>query len=497
MFVNECGARVGEGTFTPKYGPSHYYRIQGGGEAVKNQRFAGSAPIFLCNRTNKYIINGSYSTLTQLTSVEINYIVLMDLSSILILPLHWYLLWALLIPICLTVIPPKPYRAYVSSILLFPILIKAQWFYKIDETNNNASIALMLQGVFINLFFYTFNLFFIVKYPELTDYRLGVESLEDVKKLRPCTWKKFNWCLHRSIWGSLVGTSWNWGPRSLPSNSSSQISFTNWLKSFVVKYIIYDRMLWLFLRTEFIQTRGWGVEHVDDFNLFDENAKISTLNQLVIASCAVFCIYFGIQTIYDIMMFINVLLLRRYEFGEYLPLFGSFNGNYTVSSLWGNVWHKLMYQLTVPHSKLIAGCDYRAIHLNQPPKYGTEKWRKYLMFFLVFTFTGIFHAMGTLNMPWNLGAGYNIHAPYGEYLPKWISRCFYSFAFFQFQFFLIVLEEFVQEAYKKFINVHLPKPILFIIGMTWISISEVYLLLLYLDELVKSGFDIRELVIYY
>ncbi|ONH70532.1 hypothetical protein BOH78_5153, partial [Pichia kudriavzevii] len=188
---------------------------------------------------------------------------------------------------------------------------------------------------------------------------------------------------------------WNWGPRSLPSNSSSQISFTNWLKSFVVKYIIYDRMLWLFLRTEFIQTRGWGVEHVDDFNLFDENAKISTLNQLVIASCAVFCIYFGIQTIYDIMMFINVLLLRRYEFGEYLPL------------------------------------------------------------------------------------------------------CFYSFAFFQFQFFLIVLEEFVQEAYKKFINVHLPKPILFIIGMTWISISEVYLLLLYLDELVKSGFDIRELVIYY
>lgn len=424
----------------------------------------------------------------------------MDLSSLLLLPLHWYLLWAFMVPTLLTIIPPKPYRAYISCAILFSILIKAQFYYVIDSSiHKNTSIALILQGVLLNLFFYTFNLFFLVEYPELTDFRPGLETLNQVNSLKPCTFKKFKWCIQRSILVTLLGNGWNWQISDSNSNSNananSKSNYFKWLKNFIIYYTIFDIFFHLYLSTDFIKSNGWDNNHIHDLILFSKDSKISILKQFILAFGTVYCIYFGISSIYNIFIFINVFILRISSFNDYNNLFGNFNNQFTIKSFWGNVWHKLMYQLAVPQSKYLSGCDYKAKHLNKPPRFGNEIWRKYLMFFFVFIFTGIFHASGTLNMPWKNGAGYNINIPFSNYLPKFALKCFYSFIFFPVQFFLILIESFVILFWKKFIKIKLPKFIYIIIGLSWIGLSEIFLLQLYIDEIVKSGFDINELVI--
>lgn len=428
----------------------------------------------------------------------------MDLSSLLLLPWKWYLLWAFMIPVLLTIIPPKPYRAYISCTILFAILIKAQFFYLIDPlSNKNTSIALILQGVLINLFFYTFNLFFLVEYPELTDFRPKIETLNQVKNLKPCTWEKFIWCINRSILVTLLGHGWNWQI----SDSKLPIPFKyknnlNWLKYFFFKkiligYTIFDFFFQLYLSTDYIKTKGWGKNNINDLILFSKNSNLSIKSQILLAFGSVYCIYFGIEILYNIFVFINIFLLRNSSINDYPNLFGNFKNNFTIKSLWGNVWHKLMYQLAVPQSKFLVGCDYKAKHLNKKPRFGNEIWRKYLMFLMVFVFTGIFHASGTLNMPWLNGERFNINTPFKNYLPKFASKCFFSFIFFPCQFFLIIIENLIQFIWKKYINIKLPKFLYPVIGLTWIGLSEIYLLQLYIDELVKSGFDINELLIPY
>lgn len=428
----------------------------------------------------------------------------MDVRFLLWLPLQWYLLWALLVPICLTVIPPKPYRAYLSCALLFAVLVKAQFFSPIDHTADDASIGLILQGIFFNLFFYTFNLFFLVEYPELTDYRPRYETLADVRALQPRTWKKFKWCVQRSILVTLVGHGWNWQISSMNQNSHhyhvGKKSTVQWLKRFIVRkliigYTIYDIFFHLHLSTDFIRSGGWGEGHTKDLMLFSSESKLSTLKQLILAFGSAYCIHFGIDTLYNLAIFANVFVLRVSSIDEFPELFGSFQGQYTVRSLWGNVWHKLMYQVAVPQSKYLAGCDYKAKHLNEKPRFGNETWRKYFMFFLVFVFTGIFHAAGTLNMPWKTGAGYNINSPFTPGNWGILSRCFYSFIFFPAQFALILVETFVQWCWNKYVRIRLPRPITAIIGLTWIALSEVCLLQMYSDEIVKAGFNIAELTV--
>ena len=418
--------------------------------------------------------------------------------------MQWYLLWALLIPVCLTVIPARPYRAYISTALLYAVLVKAQFFSPIDASAGDASIALILQGVFLNLFFYTFNLFFLVEYPELTDYMPRYETPEHVRVLRPCTWQKFRWCVQRSILVSLTGNGWNWQVSSVDSASVNRQRTSTWLKHFLVDkllvgYTIYDFFFHLYLSTDYIRTQGWGQGHTRDLILFASDSKLSIWKQLLLAFGSVYCIHFGIDMLYSITMLLHVFVLRTATLDEYPPLFGSFQGKYTVRSLWGNVWHKLMYQLTVPQSKFLAGCDYKAAHLNERPRWGTETWRKYLMFLLVFIFSGIFHAAGTLNMPWSLGAGYNSNSPFSAVqsgvLLGVLSRCFYSFIFFPAQFALILAETLVQTLWNRFVRIRLPPAVIAAVGLTWICLSEVYLLQLYIDEMTKSGFNVAELVI--
>lgn len=427
----------------------------------------------------------------------------MDLRSIYLLPVQWYLLWAVLVPVCLTVIPPRPYRAYVSTALLYAVLVKAQFFSPIDTSGGDASVALILQGVLLNLFFYTFNLFFLVEYPELTDYRPRYETRQHVRALRPCTWQKFRWCVQRSVLVSLTGNGWNWQVSSV-EHHRRRLHVSTWLKHFLVNkllvgYTLYDIFFHLYLSTAYIRTQGWGPGHTRDLVLFASDSTLPVWKQLILAVGSAYCIHFGIDTLYTLTMLVHVFVLRTASIDEFPPLFGSFQGQYTVRSLWGNVWHKLMYQLAVPQSKFLAGCDYKATHRNDRPRYGTETWRKYLMFFLVFTFSGIFHAAGTLNMPWSLGAGYNTNSPFsGTHsgtLTGVLSRCFYSFIFFPAQFVLIILETLVQTLWNKCLRIRLPPAVTAAIGLTWICLSEVYLLQLYIDELTKSGFNVAELVV--
>lgn len=424
----------------------------------------------------------------------------MNLSSITLMPIYWYALWAICVPLCLTIIPPKPYRAYISCFLLFSILIKAQFFFSIDPNSNAASIALILQGTLLNLFFYTFNLFVLVEYPELTDFRPGIESLEDVRSLETCTWKKFKWCVQRSILVTVIGQGWNWQISSSCVRKKKVQNTVVWLKSFILyklilRYTLYDIFFHLYISTDYIKSRGWGVGNEQDLILFSPHSKLNLAKQLVLAFGSVYCVYFGIETLYDIFMILNVFVFKTSTLNDYLPLFGSFNNSYTVRSLWGNVWHKLMYQLAVPQSQYLSGCDYKAKHLNVKRRYGNEKWRTYLMFFFVFVFTGIYHASGTLNMPWSIGPQYNTNIPFAWVLPRFLKRCFYSFIFFPMQFVLIIFETLVQGFYKKYVKFVLPKSLLMVIGLAWIAISEVYLLQLYIDELVKSGFNIEELLV--
>jgi hypothetical protein len=385
-------------------------------------------------------------------------------------------------------------------------LIKAQFFYKINSNNSNISIPLILQGVLINLFFYTFNLFFLVEYPELTDYRPKIESLNYVKSLKLGSWKKFIWSIQRSILITLIGNGWNWQISSNSFNEKNRLfnNKSNWLKNFIfnkllLKYTIYDVFFHLYISTDYIESNGCDIDHVNDLIFFNQNSKISFFKQLILAFGSVYCIYFGIDILYDISIFINVFLLKTSNLNDYYHLFGSFKNDYTIKSLWGNVWHKLMYQLAVPQSKYLTGCDYKAKHLNKNPRFGNEIWRKYLMYFMVFIFTGLFHAAGTLNMPWSNGLNYNINIPYHDYfinhLPFFTAKCFYSFIFFPAQFILILIENCVQYLFKRMINIKLPHNLKMTIGLTWIALSEMYLLQLYMDELVKSGFDVKELVV--
>lgn len=426
----------------------------------------------------------------------------MNLTSLLSLPFFWYICWATAVPLCLTIFPPEPYRKYVSCIILFSILIKAEFFFKIDPSQDNVSIPLTLQGVLFNLFFYTFNLFFVVEYPDLTDYRPGTETLDYVRALKPCTWEKFKWSVQRSILVTLVGHGWNW-QISKPFGTP-QLSNSEWLLHFIfvkllLKYTTFDILFHLYLSTDYIKTRGWGPDNLQDLIFLHPNSKLSVLHQLVLAFASVYCIYFGIETLYDIAKFLNVFIFRTANLNDYPLLFGTFQNDFTIKSLWGNVWHKLMYQLSVPQSKYLAGCDYKSKHYNRKPRYGLEKWRKYLMYLLVFTFTGMFHACGTLNMPWAHGAGYNINIPFHDYLikhlPEFMTKCFYSFIFFPAQFVLIVMETGASWLFRKITNnrVRLSRTTRMLIGMIWISLSEITLLQLYIDELVKSGFNVAEL----
>lgn len=413
------------------------------------------------------------------------------------LPFQWYGLWAITTPLCLTFIPPKPYRAYVSCSILFSILIKAQLFYEIDPSKENASIALIFQGVLFGLFFYTFNLFFLVEYPEFTDYRIGIETLDDVRSLKQGTWKKFKWAVARTSISTITGHGWNWQIRGSKAVGKEK---KEWLKSFIIhdliiKYTIFDILFHLYLSTDYIKYDAWGPNNVNDLIFMHPQSQLSPIKQLLLTVGSLYCVYFGIEMMYKIVVFINVYLLGTYELHDYPEIFGSFNGAYTVKSLWGNVWHKLMYQLAVPQSQYLAGRDFKAKHLGKAPRFGNEMWNKYLMYLLVFVFTGIFHATATLNMPWNVGAGYNINAPFAEHLPRFMSRCFYSFFFFPCQFMLILVETFVIKCYKKYIGVRLPQGAVKVIGIAWIGLSEMYLLELYIDEMAKSGFKIRELVV--
>lgn len=423
----------------------------------------------------------------------------MDLSGLCLLPWHLYALWALLVPCIIAFYPPNKSRKWVACGILGFILYKAEFIHKINSSERGKSIPLILQGVLFNLFFYTFNLFFLVEFPEWVDYRVAVETRENVKKLRCGSYRKLKWAINRSIICTLLGKGWNFEIKQLPVAKDKKInsnSNSNFLIRLLIKnltmFIIFDAFFKLYLSTDYIQSNGWASENIQDLNPFVKSS-LALSKKICLSFASVYCVYFGITIMYNISVLIQFFIFKNAQISDFKSPFGSFNGVYTIRTLWGNFWHKLMYPLAMPQSMYLVGCDYMARHLNIKPRFGTEIWRKYLLFALVFTFTGLFHAMGTLNLPWDIGAGYNVNVPFKILHGTWMSRCFFSFFFFQMQFVLIVIEEFMVSLYQWMHGPKLPHWLSSAIGILWIGVSEIYLLQSYIDEVVKGGFDIREL----
>ncbi|GMG55768.1 unnamed protein product [Ambrosiozyma monospora] len=79
--------------------------------------------------------------------------------------------------------------------------------------------------------------------------------------------------------------------------------------------------------------------------------------QMVLALGAAYIIYFTLHIMHVANCFLWVVFgLCPVE--ECPPAFGSFNGVFTVKSFWGDFWHKLMYQMTVPIVKFVCFAGY-------------------------------------------------------------------------------------------------------------------------------------------
>lgn len=416
-----------------------------------------------------------------------------DSGIIWLLPWPWYSLWAMLIPTILTIIPPKPYRRFVAFIILYPILIKAQFFYEIDTSYEISAMCCFVQGLATAAFFYTFTLFSLAEYPEFTDYRPGIETLGYVRGLKPCTLEKFKWAFYRSFLGTFTGFGWNWEITNANKPEKS-ITRNKWIKNVLFKKFILARFLYqifsnFYALSDYYESHGWGEGHTKDLVVLSNESSFSLFKHLLLFLSFAYCIFFILDSLYIYYVAIHVFIFGISDVNEHPELFGTFNGSYTVQSVWRNLWHKLLYYCVVPFSKFLVGCDYKAAHLNKKPRFGTEFWRTQLLYLVVFMMIGLIHVAATLYLPWENGARYNINTPQFiiDNFPTIFSRCFYSFVFFPYQYLLMIIERFIINLWKKNVGIQLPQFVSMIVGLAWIVVAEICLAQLYLDELVKGG----------
>ncbi|GMF02356.1 unnamed protein product [Ambrosiozyma monospora] len=126
---------------------------------------------------------------------------------------------------------------------------------------------------------------------------------------------------------------------------------------FGLKALLFDVVFNIYCATRYVKMNGWNdpvlvaTGQEPELSLYSASG-LPLWKQLVLALCTVYVVYFGLNVLHVASCFIWVVLgLCPVE--ECSPVFGSFKGVYTVRSFWRNVWHRLMYQVTVPIVKFI------------------------------------------------------------------------------------------------------------------------------------------------
>ncbi|ODV84663.1 hypothetical protein CANARDRAFT_28824 [[Candida] arabinofermentans NRRL YB-2248] len=412
----------------------------------------------------------------------------MKLDFLLQLPWAYYTGWALVIPVILTTIPPKPYRKYIAISVTFPILFYATFIYQ--NGANPQPLALLLQGMFSIFFLYTTELFIVTEYPEFHDYRIGFETPSLVRSYPSFSLQKFKWAIARSSY-NIRGIGWNWelsGIIHLKDKKRLKWFWNLVVYKILIRYAIFDIMFNLYLSTAYIKGNAWDPDAIDLYS----GSGLPLYKQSILAVCTMYCVYYGIDLLYNICAFIWIAL-GIYDPQDFPPLFGSFKNNFTVGSVWGNVWHKLMYKMTVPIARSVSEFVFKT------NKRGRSTSSKMLTYFLTFCLTGAVHAMGTSFLPWNSGAGYNINIPswcppilYILGFKVYIGRWFWSFVLFPYQFFVIVLESACIEVWNK-TGLSMPKRLKMLLGLIFIFFAEFIICQRYVDEIAKGGLKIQDL----
>ncbi|GMG19074.1 unnamed protein product [Ambrosiozyma monospora] len=274
------------------------------------------------------------------------------------LPFHLYGLWAVATPILLTIIPPKPYRKYISIPISFTILYCATT-YPIDK--ETGTFASLLNGIFVILYLYTLDVFVVTEYPEFRNHRPSIGETQQyvIDHYTKPSWAKFWWCLQRTFF-NIRGIGWNWEVKGLaPPVYKSRFW---WVMDavfvqFGLKALLFDVVFNIYCATKYVNMNGWNdpvlvaTGQEPELSLYS-GSGLPLWKQLVLALCTVYVVYFGLNVLHVANSLIWVVF-RLCPVEDCSPVFGSFKGVYTVRSLWRNVWHRLMYQMTVPIVKFI------------------------------------------------------------------------------------------------------------------------------------------------
>ncbi|GMF00522.1 unnamed protein product [Ambrosiozyma monospora] len=248
-------------------------------------------------------------------------------------------------PTLLTLIPPKPYRKYICVPILYTILYFATT-YPIDSQKH--TYGNLFNGVFILLYWYTLDVFVVTEYPELRNYHVAIGETQEfvISHYTKPSFAKWRWCAQRTFF-NIRGIGWNWEIKGLPPPVYK--TRLGWLLDAIfiqggLKSLIFDIFFNIWAATKFIKMDGWNDPELVASGKEPELCLYSgpLWKQMVLAFAAAYVIYFNLHIMHVASCFPWVLFgLCPVE--ECSPAFGSFNGVFTVKSLWGNFWHKLIY----------------------------------------------------------------------------------------------------------------------------------------------------------
>lgn len=406
-------------------------------------------------------------------------------SCIYTLPFFYYILWSVM-SIFFLQLPPKPWRKWVSIPVLFAITTKATFFHE----NNGVGLSKLLQGIFSVIYLITLEIFYVTEYPELYEYRVGVETLEQVKHYKGFSKEKIMWAIARAHF-SLRGIGWNTCQKHLKQHSTiNKQGKWEWISEILLFEIVFKFgfaiiAIDLFLNSSYMKGAGWDK---NAFDLYSQGFQ-SIWYQFLFLSLTGFGIHYSISTLYYLGA-ISLVALGFYEVSDFPPIFGSLFAATTVRDFWSKFWHQLLYKPCVPLAIKLS-------HLVTKEKF----WNRLLSVYLTFILTGILHAMGTSFLDWNGPLDYNPNIP--SWLPPqitilgttWhIGRYFYSFIYFPYQAVLITIETIVIELWKRYCF-EIPKPFAKIIGFIWVFSSQYMLGHCYVDDMIKGGIRVEDVLI--
>lgn len=406
------------------------------------------------------------------------------ISCLYTLPWFYYGLWSAM-SILFLQLPPKPWRKWVSIPILFAILTKATFFHE----NRGVALSKLLQGIFSVMYFITLEIFYVTEYPEFYEYRIGQETLKQVKRYKGFSKEKMQWAVARALF-SMRGIGWNTCQKHLKHHGTIKKQgkwewiFEMILFEIVLKFSFGILTIDLFLNSSYMKGAGWDR---NAFDLYSQSFQ-SIWYQFLFLAMSGFGVYCGISILYYLNA-IPLVALGVYQVSDFPPIFGSLFAATTVRDFWSKFWHQLLYKPCAPLAIKLS-------HLVTKEKF----WNRLVSVYLTFIITGIIHAIGTSFLDWNGPLDYNPNIP--SWVPPqitilgttWhIGRYFYSFIFFPYQAVLITIETIVIELWESY-GFGIPKSLAKIIGFTWVFLSQYMLGNCYIDEMVKGGIRLEEVI---